>query len=59
MLCQHGNDDRGVFRALAFVDRYGIGRHKRVQLTEAVGYGTLVKAGSKLPFVKIDIQTLA
>src|SRR5262249_45342490 len=46
MLCQHWNDDRRIFRALALVDGYSVGRHQRVKLTEAVGDGTPIEAGT-------------
>src|SRR5262249_18272707 len=59
MLRQHWNDDRRVFRALALVDGYGIGRNERVQLAEAIGDGTSVEARSKLAFVKVEIHHIA
>jgi hypothetical protein len=59
MLRQHGNDDRRVFRALTFMDGYGIGRHQGVELTEAVGYKTPVEAGSEFALVKVDVYDTA
>src|SRR5262249_21247028 len=59
MLCQHWNDDRRIFRALALVDRYGVGRHQRVKLTEAVGDGTPIEAGTEFALIKVDIHDVA
>src|SRR6266536_3717142 len=59
MLRQHGNDDRRVFRDLAFVDGYGVSRHQGVKLTEAVGDGTAVEARSELATIKVDIHDIA
>src|SRR5262249_39802358 len=59
MLCQHWNDDRRIFRALALVDGHGVGRHQGVQLAEAVDYGTPIEAGSELALIKVDIHDIA
>jgi hypothetical protein len=59
MLRQQWNDDGGIFRALALVDGYGVSRHQGVELTEAVGDGTAVEAGSKLAIIGVDIHDIA
>src|SRR6266567_784360 len=59
MLRQHWDDDGRVFRALAFVDGDGVGRHQGVKLAEAVGDGTSVEAGSKLALVGGDIHDIS
>src|SRR5262249_9661657 len=59
MLRQHWNDDRRVFRTLTLVDGYGICRNERVQLAEAIDYGTPIEACSKLAFVKVEIHHIA
>src|SRR5262249_38327916 len=48
-----------VFRALAFVDRRGIGRHQRVKFAKAVGHGTSVETGGELAGVGINIVDIA
>jgi hypothetical protein len=45
-------DDRWVFRSLALVDRRGIGRHERVELTKAVGDRAAVELCGQLARVR-------
>jgi hypothetical protein len=55
MLGHHRDDDRWVFRALALVDRRGIGRDQRVEFPEAVGDCATVEVCGELAQIRIDI----
>jgi hypothetical protein len=46
---QDGDHDGRVLRPLALVDRRGIGRHQRVEPTEAVGDGPAVETDGDTP----------
>src|SRR5262249_38098133 len=59
VLRQHRNHDRRVFRALALVDRDGVGRHQRVELTEAVAHQTAVETHYQLAQVGLDGDNVA
>src|SRR5882672_4233677 len=55
MLRHDRNDNRRVFRALAFVDRRGVSRHQRVEFAERVSDSAAVEAGYKLSVGEIDL----
>src|SRR5664280_1587103 len=55
MLRHDRNDNRRVFRALAFVDSRGVSRHQRVEFAERVSDGAAIEAGYKLTVVEIDL----
>src|SRR6267378_2644633 len=59
VLGHHRDDDGGVLRALAFVNRRSIGRHQRVECAKAVSNGTAVKAGRKLARLRVYIVDVA
>lgn len=51
--------DGRVFRALAFVDGCGIGRHQCVEFAEAVNDQASVKGCSELTVIRLDIPDVA
>ena len=54
VLGRHRDDDGGVFRALGFVDRRGIGQHNGVEFAEWVGHDASVELGGQRAFLVID-----
>src|SRR4030081_3035108 len=59
VLGHHRDDDGGVLRALAFVNRRSIGRHQRIEFTKAVSSGRAVNAGRKLARLGVYIVDVA
>lgn len=55
MLCHDRDDDRWIFRSLAFVDRGCIGWHQRVEFPKGEGHCAPVEINGKLAFVEIYI----
>src|SRR6266702_4255361 len=55
MLGEHGNDDRRIFRALALMDRRGIGGDQHVEFTESVSHGSAVEVGGKFACIGIYV----
>ena len=54
VLRQHRDDHRGVFRALALVDRRRISEHQHVQFAEAVRDAASVEPGDQLAGLRVD-----
>lgn len=54
VLGRHRDHDGGLFRALGFVDRRGIGQHERVQFAVRVGHDAPVELGGQRAFLVID-----
>jgi DNA-binding Lrp family transcriptional regulator len=60
VVLHHDRDDHGrIFRALAFVDGRGVGRHQRVEFAKPVGDGAAVEASGELAVVGINIVDVA
>jgi len=59
VLGHYRDDDGGLLRALAFVNRRSIGRHQRVEFAKAVSNGTAVKAAVKLARLGVYIVDVA
>jgi hypothetical protein len=51
----HWDNHRRIFRALAFVDGRGIGRHQRVEFTKRVCDRSTVEADNDLARLVVDI----
>lgn len=48
------DDDGGLFRALRFMDRRGIGQHERVEFAEWVGYDASIELSGQRTFLIVD-----
>jgi hypothetical protein len=59
MLCEHRDDHDGIFRALAFVDGRGIGRHQHVEFPKSIGDGATVEARDDLTGIRVDMVDIA
>src|ERR1039458_3158994 len=59
VLCQDGDDDRGILRALAFVNFRSVSWHQRVELAEHACNGASVETCGELAGVWVDIVDVA
>ena len=59
MLRQDGNDNGGILRALALVNRRGVCRNQGVEFAETIGDGAPVETRGQLAFIGIDIVDIA
>jgi hypothetical protein len=55
VLSHDGNDNSRVFRALAFMDGYSIGRNEGIKFAKSVGDGSAVEADGQFAGSKVDV----